>query len=93
MLPTVPVSVSVPEPEPATVTLPPEVAASVPAPTLSVSVKLEPGESISASVTPVQTAKGVVHRVRVGPFASEAEAEAALRKIHQAGQPGILVPQ
>ena len=48
---------------------------------------------VSASVTPVQTAKGVVHRVRVGPFASEAEAEAALRKIHQAGQPGILVPQ
>ncbi|MCG9123334.1 SPOR domain-containing protein [Laribacter hongkongensis] len=48
---------------------------------------------VLASVTPVQTAKGVVHRVRVGPFASEAEAEAALRKIHQAGQPGILVPQ
>ena len=48
---------------------------------------------VSASVTPVQTAKGVVHRVRVGPFASQAEAEAALRKIHQAGQPGILVPQ
>ena len=44
-------------------------------------------------MTPVQTAKGVVHRVRVGPFASEAEAEAALKKIHQAGQPGILVPQ
>ncbi|QBJ76688.1 SPOR domain-containing protein [Aquitalea sp. USM4] len=46
---------------------------------------------VSAHFSKVQTSKGEVTRVRVGPFASRAEAEAALRKLSQAGVSGIVV--
>lgn len=48
---------------------------------------------VSASVSQVNTSKGTVSRIRVGPFASEAEARAALTRIQKAGMSGILVPQ
>ena len=49
------------------------------------------GLGVAAHFTKVQTSKGEVTRVRVGPFASRAEAEAALRKLSQAGVSGIIV--
>ena len=51
------------------------------------------GAGVSASVSQVSTSKGTVSRIRVGPFASEAEARTALTKIQKAGLSGILVPQ
>jgi len=49
------------------------------------------GLGVSAHFSKVQTSKGEVTRVRVGPFASRAEAEAALHKLSQAGVSGIIV--
>ncbi|WP_293761925.1 SPOR domain-containing protein [uncultured Aquitalea sp.] len=46
---------------------------------------------VSAHFSKVQTSKGEVTRVRVGPFASRAEAEAALQKLSHAGVSGIIV--
>lgn len=46
---------------------------------------------VAAHFSKVETSKGEVTRVRVGPFASRAEAEAALRKLSQAGVSGIIV--
>ena len=49
------------------------------------------GLGVAAHFSKVETSKGEVTRVRVGPFASRAEAEAALRKLSQAGVSGIIV--
>jgi len=49
------------------------------------------GLGVAAHFSKVQTSKGEVTRVRVGPFASHAEAEATLRKLSQAGVSGIIV--
>ncbi|MBA4708605.1 SPOR domain-containing protein [Aquitalea aquatica] len=49
------------------------------------------GLGIAAHFSKVETSKGEVTRVRVGPFASRAEAEAALHKLSQAGVSGIIV--
>lgn len=46
---------------------------------------------VSAHFSKVQTSKGEATRVRVGPFASRAEADAALRKLSRAGVSGIIV--
>ncbi|GHD73474.1 SPOR domain-containing protein [Vogesella fluminis] len=48
---------------------------------------------ITARFSKVQTSKGEVTRVRVGPFGSRAEADAALRKLERAGVSGIIVTQ
>lgn len=46
---------------------------------------------VSARYSKVQTSKGEATRVRVGPFASRAEADAVLRKLARAGVNGIIV--
>ena len=46
---------------------------------------------VAASFSKAQTSKGEVTRVRVGPFGSRAEADAALRKLERAGVSGIIV--
>ncbi|MCQ4144782.1 SPOR domain-containing protein [Vogesella sp. AC12] len=46
---------------------------------------------VAARFSKVQTSKGEVTRVRVGPFGSRAEADAALRKLERAGVSGIIV--
>ncbi|WP_174874525.1 SPOR domain-containing protein [Vogesella oryzae] len=48
---------------------------------------------VSARFSKVQTSKGEVTRVRVGPFASRAEADASLRRLAKAGVTGIVVTQ
>jgi DedD protein len=49
------------------------------------------GLSAHYSFSKVQTSKGEVTRVRVGPFASAAEAQATLSKLAKAGVSGIVV--
>ncbi|MCW3478999.1 SPOR domain-containing protein [Neisseriaceae bacterium JH1-16] len=49
------------------------------------------GLSAHYSFSKVQTSKGEVTRVRVGPFASADEAQAALAKLARAGVSGIVV--
>ena len=51
------------------------------------------GAGINARFSKVQTSKGEVTRVRMGPFASRAEADATLRRLAKAGVSGIVVPQ
>jgi DedD protein len=46
---------------------------------------------VSARFSKVETSKGQVTRVRVGPFATRAEADAVLRKLARAGVTGIIV--
>lgn len=46
---------------------------------------------VSARFSKVQTSKGEATRVRVGPFASRAEADATLKKLSRAGVSGIIV--
>jgi DedD protein len=46
---------------------------------------------VSARFTKVQTSKGEATRVRVGPFASRAEANTALMKLSRVGVSGIIV--
>ncbi|MDF0606071.1 SPOR domain-containing protein [Neisseriaceae bacterium TC5R-5] len=46
---------------------------------------------IVARFSKVQTSKGEVTRVRVGPFASRRDAEASLQKLAQAGVNGMIV--
>jgi len=48
---------------------------------------------ISARFSKVQTSKGEVTRVRMGPFDSRADADAALRRLAKAGVSGIVVAQ
>jgi DedD protein len=48
---------------------------------------------IAARFSKVETSKGEVTRVRVGPFASREEADAALRRLAKAGVTGIVVSQ
>ncbi len=48
---------------------------------------------VSAQLSKVQTSKGEVSRVRVGPFSSQDDARAALARINKAGVSGIVVPQ
>ncbi|TCP12089.1 DedD protein [Crenobacter luteus] len=48
---------------------------------------------VAAHFSKVTTSKGEVTRVRVGPFASRAEADATLRKLAGAGVTGIVVPR
>ena len=48
---------------------------------------------VSARFSKVQTSKGEVTRVRVGPFGSRAEADSALRRLDKAGVSGIVVTQ
>jgi DedD protein len=52
--------------------------------------KLE-AAGVSARFTKVQTSKGEATRVRVGPFASRAEANTALMKLSRVGVSGIIV--
>lgn len=51
------------------------------------------GAGVSAQLSKVQTSKGEVSRVRVGPFSSQDDARAALARINKAGVSGIVVPQ
>lgn len=51
------------------------------------------GLSIQANFSKVQTNKGEVTRVRVGPFNNQAEAEAIQRKLSGAGLSGMIIPQ
>lgn len=51
------------------------------------------GLSIQANFSKVQTSKGEVTRVRVGPFNNQAEAEAIQRKLSGAGLSGMIIPQ
>jgi DedD protein len=46
---------------------------------------------VTAHFSKVQTSKGEVTRVRVGPFASQAEAQQALQKLAHAGINGIII--
>ncbi|MCD5361452.1 SPOR domain-containing protein, partial [Chromobacterium aquaticum] len=46
---------------------------------------------VTAHFSKVQTSKGEVTRVRVGPFNSRAEAQATLQKLAKAGVNGIIV--
>ncbi|MEQ6290738.1 SPOR domain-containing protein [Vogesella sp. GCM10023246] len=48
---------------------------------------------VNARFSKVQTSKGEVTRVRVGPFPSREEADAALRRLAKAGVTGIVVTQ
>lgn len=48
---------------------------------------------VNARFSKVQTSKGEVTRVRVGPFPSREEADAALRRLARAGVTGIVVTQ
>lgn len=47
---------------------------------------------LSASYSKVQTSKGEATRVRVGPFANRAEADATMARLTQAGLSGIVLP-
>ena len=49
------------------------------------------GIGVSAHFSKVETSKGEVTRVRVGPFASQAEAQAALQKLAKSGINGIII--
>ncbi|CUA82660.1 Cell division protein FtsN [Gulbenkiania indica] len=49
------------------------------------------GLGVRAHFSKVSTSKGEVTRVRVGPFGSREEAEAALKKLERAGITGIVV--
>ena len=51
------------------------------------------GLGVHASVSRAETSKGEIHRVRVGPFASQEEAKAVMNKLGAAGVSGIMVPQ
>lgn len=51
------------------------------------------GLGVAASVSRAETSKGEIHRVRVGPFASQDEAKAVMSKLNAAGVSGIMVPQ
>ena len=51
------------------------------------------GLGVSASVSRAETSKGEIHRVRVGPFASQDDAKAVMNKLNAAGVSGIMVPQ
>ncbi|MBP4049497.1 SPOR domain-containing protein [Chromobacterium violaceum] len=46
---------------------------------------------VTAHFSKVETSKGEVTRVRVGPFASQAEAQSALQKLARAGINGIII--
>ncbi|MEO9383083.1 SPOR domain-containing protein, partial [Chromobacterium phragmitis] len=46
---------------------------------------------VAAHFSKVETSKGEVTRVRVGPFASQAEAQAALQKLAKSGINGIII--
>ncbi|MFB9169161.1 SPOR domain-containing protein [Chromobacterium piscinae] len=46
---------------------------------------------VTAHFSKVETSKGEVTRVRVGPFASQAEAQAALQKLAKSGINGIII--
>ncbi|MBV8046105.1 MAG: SPOR domain-containing protein, partial [Paludibacterium sp.] len=48
---------------------------------------------VDARFSKVQTSKGAATRVRVGPFASRADANAVLKKLAHAGVSGIVVGQ
>ncbi|MFC3532192.1 SPOR domain-containing protein [Vogesella facilis] len=48
---------------------------------------------VNARFSKVQTSKGEVTRVRVGPFPSREEADASLRRLAKAGVTGIVVAQ
>lgn len=50
------------------------------------------GLGVNASYSKVQTSKGEATRVRVGPFASKAEADTTMAKLSQAGLSGIVLP-
>ena len=47
---------------------------------------------LNASYSKVQTSKGEATRVRVGPFANRAEADATMNKLSRAGLSGIVLP-
>ncbi|WP_024303160.1 SPOR domain-containing protein [Pseudogulbenkiania sp. MAI-1] len=49
------------------------------------------GLGVTAHFSKVETSKGNVTRVRVGPFGSRAEAESILKKLSSAGVTGIIV--
>lgn len=49
------------------------------------------GLGVTAHFSKVETSKGNVTRVRVGPFASRSEAESVLKKLSGAGVTGIIV--
>ncbi|MBI3143949.1 MAG: SPOR domain-containing protein [Pseudogulbenkiania sp.] len=49
------------------------------------------GLGVTAHFSKVETSKGNVTRVRVGPFNSRAEAEAVMKKLSSAGVTGIIV--
>lgn len=49
------------------------------------------GLGVTAHFSKVETSKGNVTRVRVGPFASRSEAESVLKKLSSAGVTGIIV--
>ncbi|WP_047257653.1 SPOR domain-containing protein [Chromobacterium subtsugae] len=49
------------------------------------------GIGVSAHFSKVETSKGEVTRVRVGPFASQAEAQSALQKLAKSGINGIII--
>ena len=49
------------------------------------------GIGVTAHFSKVETSKGEVTRVRVGPFASQAEAQHALQKLSRAGVSGIII--
>lgn len=49
------------------------------------------GSGVAARFSKVQTSKGEVTRVRVGPFALREEADAAVRRLAKAGVTGIVV--
>ncbi|OHX10671.1 SPOR domain-containing protein [Chromobacterium sphagni] len=49
------------------------------------------GIGVTAHFSKVDTSKGEVTRVRVGPFASQAEAQSALQKLAKSGINGIII--
>jgi DedD protein len=46
---------------------------------------------VEARFSKVETSKGAATRVRVGPFAREADAQAVLKKLARAGVSGIII--
>lgn len=48
---------------------------------------------VQAKISRVETSKGEISRVRLGPFNNEQDAKAALAKAAQVGVSGILIPQ
>lgn len=51
------------------------------------------GMGLKVRVVQVQTDRGTIHRVRLGPFNAEQEAKAAQARASQAGMSGIIIPQ